>query len=383
MKTRIILTLLMTSLLLISCTSTKRQDALLQDVIDRVGESYAPDRRTAVFDIVWERSGGNLVLKGEVDNGEAKLSLLAALAEFDFPPAVDSIRVLPAAELGDNHYALINVSVGNMRANPRHTSELVTQVLMGSPVTVLKRQRGWYYVQSPDLYLGWIDSGALHLTDTLSVETWQNSPRIIVTQNHATIREQPAGSSLPVSNAVIGSAVRTTGRTGAWFNVELPDGRQGYIERAVAQDLAIWSRTRQLTADNVERTAKSFLGIPYLWGGTSVKGFDCSGFTKTVFRLNGMDLSRDASQQISLGDDIQAGDQFENLLKGDLLFFGEKESDEKPERIVHVGIYLGNGEFIHASGDVHINSLNPAAPNYNEYERNRFVRAKRLIAGNE
>jgi gamma-D-glutamyl-L-lysine dipeptidyl-peptidase len=372
--------LLISSLLfIISCSGTNRQDALLSDVVERVRQNYAPDRRTAVFDITWDRSGKKLVFRGEVDNAAAKEALLSAVAEFDLPAAIDSIKVLPDPGLGENWFAIINVSVGNVRSNPRHTSELVTQVLMGMQVKLLKRQGGWYYIQTPDSYLGWIDSSTLHLTSREGIEEWENSSRIIVTQHYGIVREQPASGALPVSNAVIGSRMRTTGRSGAWYAVELPDGRTGYIERSIAQDYSTWSRSRELTGENIELTAKMFLGIPYLWGGTSVKGFDCSGFTKTVFWLNGMDLTRDASQQILLGEEVETGERFENLRKGDLLFFGQKADENRPERIVHVGIYLGNGEFIHASGDVHINSLLAAAPNYNEYELNRFVRAKRLI----
>jgi gamma-D-glutamyl-L-lysine dipeptidyl-peptidase len=366
-------------LFLMSCSGNNRQDELLSDVVDRVRENYAPDRRTAVFDITWERSGKYLVFRGEVDNEAAKEALLSAVAEFDLPAAIDSIKVLPDPGLGDNWFALINVSVGNVRSNPRHTAELVTQVLMGMQVKLLKRQGGWYYIQSPDSYLGWIDSSALHPTSREGIEEWESSSRVIVTQQYGIVREQPASGALPVSNAVIGSRMRSTGRSGVWYAVELPDGRTGYIERSMAQDYTAWSRSRELTGENVERTAKMFLGIPYLWGGTSVKGFDCSGFTKTVFWLNGMDLTRDASQQIQLGEEVETGERFENLRKGDLLFFGQKADDTRSERIVHVGIYLGNGEFIHASGDVHINSLFADAPNYNEYELNRFVRAKRII----
>ncbi len=366
-------------LLLISCTTPEREDAILQEIVDRVQEDYAPDRRVAVFDIEWERRQGDLIIKGEVDNPEAKITLLTAFDEFGLPQPVDSITVLPHPDLVAKHYALINVSVGNMRSHHSHTSELVTQVLLGAPVRVLKQQGGWYYVQSPDRYLGWINGGALHMVTRDELDKWKNNSQIIVTEMHGIVREQPRTDALPVSNVVIGVRLLLTGRIGNWNQVTLPDGRTGYIERAFTQNYTDWKDNVKLTGENIARTAKMFLGIPYLWGGTSVKGFDCSGFTKTVYNLNGIDLNRDSSQQILMGEHVDTGENFSNLRKGDLVFFGRKATGDQPERIVHVGIYLGNGEFIHSSDYVRINSFFPDAENFDEFELNRFVRARRLI----
>src|SRR5699024_4878699 len=96
-------------------------------------------------------------------------------------------------------------------------------------------------------------------------------------------------------------------------------------------------------------TAKTMTGAPYLWGGTSTKGMDCSGFTKTIFFMNGWVIPRDASQQVHAGESIDTSEGFDNLRPGDLLFFGRPATETSPQRVVHVGMWIGNNEFIHSS----------------------------------
>ncbi|GAB3818070.1 hypothetical protein GCM10028895_14890 [Pontibacter rugosus] len=168
-------------------------------------------------------------------------------------------------------------------------------------------------------------------------------------------------------------------KSGDYYKVSFPDGREGYVPAAESIKYAEWVASRQPSSDNLVSTSKQLLGLPYLWGGTSFKGVDCSGFTKTVYFMNGLVLPRDASQQIHMGELVDTSKGWSNLQPGDLLFFGVPAKEGKSERVVHVGMWIGGDqEFIHSAGRVKISSMNPEAANYDESELKRFLRAKRI-----
>ncbi|MHB0961919.1 MAG: C40 family peptidase [Gemmatimonadaceae bacterium] len=357
------------------------QDDPCKAVLAPVRARYAPDRRVAVFEVTCARQGGQVVVRGDVDQASARRDIVAAMEAARLGIVVDSMRVLPDPALAETPFGIVKVSVGNVRSNPAHSAELATQVMMGMVVKILKQQGGWYYIQGSDQYLGWLEGAAMHLTRQAGAEAWQNAPKVIMTEYFGVVRAQPSNASLPVSDAVPGVLFKSNGGRGKWVSVETPDGRKGYVERSLVADHAKWKATRSLTAETVEQTAKRFIGVPYLWGGTSPKGMDCSGFTKTVFRLNGMELNRDANQQAQMGVEVSADSGMRRFTKGDLLFFGSKATAERPERITHVAIYLQDRQFIHTPGGsgVRIDSFDPAAPNYNDGLLKSFVRARRVI----
>jgi gamma-D-glutamyl-L-lysine dipeptidyl-peptidase len=353
----------------------------LTAALDSLKSQYAPDRRMSVFDVSCVQQGSVVILRGEVGNPKAKEDVMNLVHTRLGGQTIDSLKVLPDPELGDRRFGIVSVSVGNVRSNPKHSAELGTQAMMGMVVKLLKKRGGWYYVQLPDRYLGWLEESAMKVTNEAGVETWKSVPKVIVTTIFTFVREHPAAASLPVSDAVAGVLLKQASASGPWTAVELPDGRKGFIEKSFVDEYSHWKKTRKLTPENIEATAKTLIGIPYLWGGTSPKGMDCSGFTKTVFRLNGLELNRDADEQAAAGEVVDKGNDFENLKKGDLLFFGRTATTERLENISHVGIYLGKKEFIHTPGGsgVKIQSFDPVAANYNEFELKRFVRARRYI----
>ena len=378
-RSAIVLLFLAALLSSFSCAPTPGAvDERLAESLKPVREEFAPDRRVAVFTVTPERHGRVVVAKGEVDNPEAKnkaLEVLRAAGE----EVLDSILVLPDPALGNNTFGIVTVSVGNMRSKPGHPEELGTQVLMGMVVRILKERRGWCFVQSHDKYLGWLEEGSMKVTHEQGVKEWLKAPKVITTGYFGIVRQRPDVKALPVTDVVTGVLLGRGKKSGGWLEVSLPNGQTGFIEASVVREYDAWRRSRKLNSENVEAAAKLFVGVPYLWGGTSAKGFDCSGYTKTVFRLNGLELNRDANQQALMGEEVPVGGDFSGLKKGDLLFFGRKASQERPERIWHVGIYLGEKEFIHCAGRVRINSFDETAPHYDPDRLNTFVRARRVI----
>ena len=163
------------------------------------------------------------------------------------------------------------------------------------------------------------------------------------------------------------------------YMVRFPDGRNAFVRENEAEPYDAWLKNLNPTIETLVSTGQSLMGVPYLWGGTSTKGVDCSGFTKTIYFLNGMVIPRDASQQVRTGILVDSIGNFEKLQGGDLLFFGTKATDSTKEKVVHVGMWIGNNEFIHSSGRVRISSMDKASKNYDEYNLNRYLRTKRIF----
>jgi len=105
----------------------------------------------------------------------------------------------------------------------------------------------------------------MKITTATAVEEWKVAPKVIVTGYFTMVREQPNSSSLPVRDAVAGALMKLVRTSGQWTAVELPDGRAGFIEKSNVEEYVRWKNSRKLTAENIEKTAKQFLGVPYLW----------------------------------------------------------------------------------------------------------------------
>jgi cell wall-associated NlpC family hydrolase len=293
----------------------------------------------------------------------------------------------------ENGLAFAALSVINMREDPNYAAELGTQALMGTPVKVHAHDNGyWVNIETPDGYKAWVNEMAIVPIDQARLDAWKASKRMVVTNYYTFFLDAPRPDANHVSDGVWGDIVEYVGASGKYTEVALPDGKHAFVPTADVTELRSWVDSRKAVIpanapqSDVEKarqlileTAKTFVGVPYLWAGTSIKGVDCSGFAKTVYFLNGYMLLRNASQQFKTGEPVDVSEGLGKLQPADLVFFGTEATDEKPVRITHVAIYMGDGKIIHSSQVVRINSLIEGEPDY--YSR-KPIRACRIL-GNQ
>lgn len=372
------ITFLLFALLLSSC-SMSRHVVAARSAAETVQRSFIPDGRTQWHRIsVDPAAKKTVILRGSTVVAEAHSDLLSRLDRQGIA-VLDSVRVLPNALLKDQVFGIVNVSVANIRSLPKHSAELSTQALMGMVLRVWDVDGSWYLVQTPDDYFGWLDADAFIAVNDDEQEAWVAAQKIMVTAPYGFAYQKPDEKSQKVSDLVAGVVLPQTGPEGDHQMVTFPDGRLGYLPKGTFSSFREIKNSATPTADSVLTAAKEYLGRPYLWGGTSGKGLDCSGFTKTVFHQFGYVLPRDASQQVRVGKLVTTSlAEIDVLQKGDLLFFGTYRANGS-ERVTHVGFYLGNCEILHAAGSVKIQSLCASGQNYAPDRRATFLRAQRIL----
>lgn len=364
-----------------SCQN-QRQDQTHQAIsalTDSIKEEFAPDSRVAIFDMQTDTTAqGKLFVRGESNLPEA-INVFRKKINQKFPGIELQIGALPEKTLGDSTYGIVRVSVASIRSQPRHSAELATQALMGTPLKIYKARPPWLLVQTPDRYIGWAYSPGFVQTNPEGMTAWKNAEKLIFTAQQGFCYTEPFGESQIVSDLVLGNIFQKKGENGNFYHILLPDGREAFVSKNLTMPYKQWLRSLSPTPENIISTAHKFMGTPYLWGGTSPKLIDCSGFTKSVFFMHGIVLQRDASQQTLCGKLIDTREGWHDLQPADLVFFGRHATDSTAERVTHVGIYIGNSEFIHASGRVKINSFDPSHPNFSAYLRKRLIRGRRVL----
>jgi len=242
--------------------------------------------------------------------------------------------------------AYVSHPVADLRAQPDAASELVDQACAGDALTILGESGAWAYVQGEDLYVGWIQRQRIR-------DGAHPARQILVARHSAPLRREPSESSDVIGEVdagVVSDAVQ-----GGY--VRCGNGWLALSDTVPSDQLP----QRAPVPEDIVATAQSFLGVPYLWGGTTAHGIDCSGLTQRVYRLNGVGLARDADQQALGGRPVDAA------RPGDLFFFGA-------ERVTHTAIATGETTFIHAPQAGRSVQLGELAP-----ERSRLRAIRRYL----
>jgi hypothetical protein len=363
-----------------SCKKESKTIADIERIHASIKKDFAPDKRVALFDIQFNTSNEKIILTGETTLKEGFMMFLDSLNDRKLT-FVNNVRMLPDSAVGKQQYAVARNSVINIRSKPKHSAELGTQGLLGMSLKILDKKGDFYRIQTPDNYISWVDKGGITKMTKKTFDRWNASKKIIFTKNFGYVYVDSSEDSQIVSDITLGGLLHYISEDNQFYKVKYPDNRTGFIKKEEGIIYSSWLQNLVASKENIETIAKKMDGFPYLWGGTSSKGMDCSGFTKMVYLMNGFIIPRDASQQINAGKMVDANLDFTDLQKGDLLFFGTKASKEKKQRVVHVGIWLGNNkmEFIHASGNVHLSSMDKNASNYDEMNKNRYLGSKRYL----
>ena len=328
------------------------------ELLANLKQQMAPDKRTAIWDVNATQQNGKWVLTGTVGTQAQKQAILAAMIKNGNSAYTDKITVLENSIPAARKWALVKLSIATLRTEPKHSAEIATQGIMGAPVKVLEKCDDWYRVQMADDYIAYVPESSLSFKTADQMKLWRKAKRYIVTAYDSRLVTEPHGDET-VSDLVMGNILEYKAAQGNWIKLATPDGRVGWVDAADMAELSQWSQ-QGFSAAQIEKTARRMMGSSYLWGGTSTKVTDCSGLSKVSYLSNGIILQRDASQQALTGKVMKKGTDWHQYETGDLLFFGS----EKTGRVTHVGIYLRDGKYIHCSGQVKINSLDPTASDY-------------------
>lgn len=255
-------------------------------------------------------------------------------------------------------FGVVLVPLANLRSEPDHKAELKTQLILGDIFEILNENNEWLFIKNYfDNYEGWINKKGTIPLDILTFKNYQNN-KTFCNELISTVKDENNN----IFFIFCGSWLHNYNEKENSFAI----GEKKFFLQNKLKKL-------NLTTSNIISLAIKFLNSPYLWGGVSIAGIDCSGLTYITHRVFGIKILRDSFKQAELGTDVYF---IENARKGDLLFFGNNNI------ITHVGLYLGENKIIHSSGFVRIDYVD----NYGIYNSeikqytHNLIKIKRILS---
>ena len=319
------------------------------------------DKRVQHFDVaVAELVAEQCVLTGTVLD-EGMLTAVSSHLHTQFPQItfhIDHMRILRRP---DNPILTVQTNLASLHAGPGRTTEQCSQLLNGRQVEQLMRDGDWLYVRQPDGYLGWVYGAYLAVLPT-PIYTH------LVAAPVGVLHTEPDAQAPLVSRVLGGTAVSIT-TSGAWAHILLAGGKTGWMAASGLRTLDALPEDENGRRQQVVTDALAYIGVPYMWGGISAFGIDCSGLSQLLHHMVGVTLPRDADMQFDAGKPVTLAFQ-----PGDLLFFGSQTAHRS---ISHVGISLGGWQMIHSSGPrngVYVDDVQAV-----DWLRDRFLGARTFL----
>lgn len=307
--------------------------------------SYAHEldrRRTTVFDVYADEQADHIILSGEVLDRHEHQAVFTIVQHYLEAPKTIIDQLVILREQPDFGYGVVRFGILDVRLEPSRGAELVTEASYGEAVEIVRRADDWVFVRLSDGYLGWVrENGVLHQrepshyrTGATHVVARRFEPVMSLRGNQ--IGLLPWSVRLPVNEFRDGKAFFAA-----------PDGMLCFMDADALIPIEDVPSHDVHGLHELTTLVQQFIGVPYLWGGTSVFGFDCSGFAQAVYRFIGFNIPRDADQQAQQGLAI-ARDQIQ---AGDLIFWAvERDAEDfRLQKVNHVSIALDAEHMIHAS----------------------------------
>ncbi|MEO5511556.1 MAG: NlpC/P60 family protein [Longimicrobiales bacterium] len=339
-------------------------------IIEQIRQRHVPDIRAGVFDVELAAAPDGIRISGVTTQPEAIDELIAVVTLKNVGVRIDDDVIrLPDPRLGKGHAALVRTAVAPIYEEPRLPAPQISQAVMGVRMEVLSRTGNWLRIRGEDGYLGWVQQGYVIVGDREWATSWERgaSGEAVVSLGAELVDADGRTLSRPPWGA------RLVRRGGAYL---LPDGRTGSLANGEVVDVDRLTDRFPARGESVARSARRWHGAPYLWGGVTQSGVDCSGLSQAVLWMHGVALPRDSDLQAHVGQLVEHGADFDGLAAGDLAFFAEDGA-----RINHVAICLGGSHIIHSAlsnGGVEVNDM-LGETEFEHRLRALFTHARRLL----
>lgn len=291
------------------------------------------DKRTQICALIAAVADDRIQLNGTVLD-QATATAVQQQLQDRFPSQPVELADVTILRHAETENLVVNTTLTSLYAEPRFLSEPTTGLLNGETLALLKTEGAWAFVQHSNGYLGWLYRP--YLSPPAAAK-----PTHLVCEPVAPLHVAPTTDAPLVSRVLGGTAVAATQLQNGWACLDLVGDVCGWLPSHSLRPLPIPILPEPQLRQRLVADAHALTGVPYLWGGSSGYGIDCSGFAQLVHRLSGIDLLRDADMQFDNGRPVEPPFQ-----PGDLLFFS---SPNGHRRITHVGVSLGGWQLIHSS----------------------------------